>query len=99
MNTKAMIEFVRCLRQEHVVNLAIRSNKMGGESGFGRAHGPNVQVMHGRRPNRWVETSRGRTGNEVASRVDRKCRLQIPSEAAKVMPETEPLDQPRPTTG
>ena len=37
--------------------------------------------------NRWVETSPGRTANEAASRVDRKCRLTITSEAVMAMAE------------
>ena len=41
-NIKVMIEFVRSLRKEHVVDLAIRSDEMDRERGFGRAHGPNV---------------------------------------------------------
>jgi hypothetical protein len=36
---------------------------------------------------RWVETSRGRTGNEAASRADGKCRLTIISEAVMAMAE------------
>ena len=46
MNAEAMVQLVRGFHQERIIDPAVRANKMDRERRLGRAHWPNVKVMH-----------------------------------------------------